>query len=798
MYTIWFKIFFRNAKNNWLNTLINIGGLTLGLTGLIVVLLYYNKESSYDEWNPNKTVLFKVGHAFSDGQIFDDSTKPEGPKSTEIIPEIEAYLTMPSWYVKDLLSVNEKTYFTEKMVMTTDNFFEFFPHPFVAGNPKEALQSKNGAAISMKVKKHLFGEGKALGETIQIGKDNHIVTGVYTIQEPSTTIPEVVIKKEVNKNMNNHWGSFSNFTYYKVKPGTDIKALEKKLQQIFIDNWYTKQAKKDGVSVEVYMQKQGSIPFLEQLKGWRLHSKGDIGPLEGKGNYLLLVIMLGLSLLIIVISCINFINLSIASASLRGKEVGVKKTLGISGVHFTVQYVLEIALQCFIALLLALVMSELLLPIFNAYFYTELHLNNLQLLLQIGILTLGISIGIGLLYATYLSNFKMIRVLKGNFARNKSMTLFRNVMLGLQFMISGFFLIGGLVVYYQVSYMNQKELGFSGEQILVVNLANNENRWKHYQLAKNVFKDHPNILSISTSLETPGSDEDFSNDLFYGANVVDTKFIPADYGHLEMLNATMKEGRTFSEKFASDSIKGMILNETAVKRLGMKNPLQEKLKVFGKEFSVIGVVQDYHTSGFDKKIKPIFYLHYKSVHWLKYNMNAVHFKVTPQHIDKTIAKIEEFWKTELEPGYPFSYSFVNQEFEKTYEKYKQQQTLFTILTMIVIMVALLGLFALATLTIQQRLKEVAIRKTLGASVKEIMYQLIKSFVKIVCVASVFLIPLAYYLMQNWLDNFVYRISMPILPYVIAPLLLIILVIAVVGLKAFNATKVDLIKYLKFE
>ena len=232
--------------------------------------------------------------------------------------------------------------------------------------------------------------------------------------------------------------------------------------------------------------------------------------------------------------------------------------------------------------------------------------------------------------------------------------------------------------------------------------------------------------------------------------------------------------------------------------MGIKDPINKTVKAFNKDVKIIGVVKDYHTSGFDKKIKPIFYLHYSSISWLKSNLRDAHFKIKPEHLEKSLAKIERFWNTELEPGYPFSYYFADKKFEKTYEKYEQQQTLFTILTIVVIFIALLGLFALASLTIQQRLKEVAIRKTLGASVKDIMFQLIKSFIKIVVVASLFLIPVAYYLMQNWLDNFVYRADMPILPYIITPIVLVVLVISVVGIKALNAIKIDLIKYLKFE
>mgnify|MGYP000296240259 CR=1 FL=1 len=798
MIQTWFKLFFRNSKKNWISTFINISGLTLGLTGLIIVLLYYNKENAYDKWNPNKNDIYKVGHAFSDGQLFDDSTQPEGPKSTEVIPEITDFFTMPSWYNNDLLVVGDKTIYTKKIVFGDSNFFSFFPHPILEGNINTFLKAKDAVVISKEIKEQLFGNNKGLGKSIKIGAKKYIVTGVYKLEKPSTIEPDIVINKKINTNLSNHWGAFSNHTYYKVKKGTNLTELENKLHQVFIDNFYKKEASQNGIPLDTYIEQQGSKPFLEQLNGFRLHSRGDLGPLEGKGNYLFLMIMLGLSILIIIISSINFINLSIAAGSQRAKEIGIKKTLGISENMLKVHFTFEVIFQCVIAFVFALLITELILPLFNNYFNTTISLSDQKLLFQVSILTFLIAVLIGVLFAVYMSKFKTILVLKGDFSRNNNMVFIRNLMLGLQFVISGFFLIGGYVVYHQVKYMSTKELGFSGDQILVVDFSNDVNKWDRYELTKKVFKSNPNIINVSTSLETPGVDEDFSQDLVYKEKRIDTKFIPVDFGHFEMIKAKMKLGRTFSEKFSSDSISGMIINETAALRLGLKNPIHKTIKAFGKDFKIIGMVKDYHVNGFDKKIRPIFYLHFNSISWLKYNLRAVHFKLKKSNMNKAITEIEQFWNTELEPGYPFSSYFVNQKFAKTYEKYNHQQTLFTILTSIVIFIALLGLFALSSLTIQQRLKEVAIRKALGSSVKEIMFQLLKDFLKIVVISSLMLFPIAYYFMQIWLENFIYRIEIPMLPFIVTPIILMLLVFVVVGLKAYNATKVDLIKYLKFE
>jgi len=211
------------------------------------------------------------------------------------------------------------------------------------------------------------------------------------------------------------------------------------------------------------------------------------------------------------------------------------------------------------------------------------------------------------------------------------------------------------------------------------------------------------------------------------------------------------------------------------------------------------MIKDYHINGFEKKIDPMFLMHWNTYnHMRDYNFRSIQFKVKSENFSETIAFIEDYWKKNIEQGYPFNYSFLDKQFQQTFAKYQQQKRMFLILTLAVIFISLLGLFALATLSIQQRLKEVAIRKTLGASVKEIMFQLIKNFIQVVLIASVFLIPIAYYFMRNWLDNFAYRIDIPWLSFILAPIILIVLVIAIVGLKAYKATKIDLVKYLKFE
>ncbi|WP_298424563.1 ABC transporter permease [uncultured Kordia sp.] len=798
MVTTWLKLFFRNSKKNWLNTIINISGLTLGLVGLIIVLLYYNDEKSYDQWNSQKDIVYKISHKWGDGQVYDGATDPEGEAVKEIVPEVSDYCNVNSGYNSQILRYKDKSVYETKIGKANANFFEFFPHEIVKGDAKTILATKTAIALSTDLEKQLFGDKESIGKTIKYGKREYIVTGVYKLSKPSVYLPNAILHRPITTN--DHWGGYGVYTFYKVPKGTDLASVEKKIFDIYVDNYYKNEAAEQGITVDDYVSMQGSYPMLEKLVDLRLHGKGDEGMIEGKGNYLLLVIMLSLSILIIVISSINFINLSIASASQRAKEVGVKKTLGVSKIGLQLQFILEIVVQGIISIFLALIIVELLLPIFNAFINKDLSLQSIEIILQVGLLAIAISIIIGFITALYISNFKTISVLKGNFSRSGRMIFVRNLMLGLQFVISGFFFIGGLVVYAQVDYMSSKDLGFSGEEILVVDFNNSQvSRSKQYKLIKNVFSNNPNIEDISSTFLVPGDDNDISLDVMHKDVVVDIKFIPLDFGHLEMINTKISKGRYFSEDFASDTINSVIFNETAVKRLGIANdPINKEVRINEKKFNIVGVVKDYHIEGLDKEIRPAFFTYYTGFDWIRGAMSTVQFKIKEGKKQETLAEIERFWTTELEPGYPFSFYYLDQYYSKTHDIYKKQQKLFFILTLVVIFIALLGLFALATLTIQQRLKEVAIRKTLGASVKQIIIQLIKSFIKITGIAVVVLIPIAYYLMQNWLNNFAYRIEMPLWPFIIAPIILVLLVFIVVGIKALNATKVDLIKYLKFE
>lgn len=804
MLQTWFKIFFRNSKKNWINLLVNIFGLTLGFAGLLIVLLYLNDEQSYNATNTNVNEVYRVIHKMHDGEIWDSSTNVEGPKYKEEIPEVNEYYLSDSWYGSFVVKAAGKELYTRDILRGNANFFEFFPFKITQGTATTFKEVASNAAISEEQAKIYFGKKSAIGKTIIFNNKSYIITTVYKIIGKHFFMPKIVV--QYDKEPTGHWGNFSSSLFLKTNKEAVLDEITKKANNVWYKHAIVPQAEKDGMTPEEFEKKYGTKIIFEPLKDIRLKTISTQAGPEGKGNYQLILIMLSLSVLLIIISCVNFINLSIASATQRAKEVGVKKTLGLSKTSLIRQYALEIISLGFIAFVFSLILVELILPSFNNFMRKDISILNLVLLAKVGVIAIIISFLIGIIPALYLSKFKSIEVLKGNVSRSKQGVFARNIMLGLQFLISGFFLTGSIIINKQVNYMMNKSLGFEGEQVIMVPLNKYEDRYKKYLLAKQELIKHPNIKAVTSNSFTIGGGSASSTNADYKDITVQANANAIDYNYLDIMKIKIIKGRGLETGRTSDSIKNILINETLAKAFNIyDDPIGKKINIGfaddnndGKNMNVVGIVKDYHTRGLDSKISPTFFIHWNNFDWMKQNFWTMQFKIKPENIKETLRHIENYWKNNVEQGYPFNTSFINKCFARTYKKYQNQQTLFFILTTLVIIVSLLGLFALATLTIQQRLKEVAIRKTLGASVKEIMFQLIKSFLKITLIASVILIPIAYYLMQGWLENFVYRIDMPLFPFVITPVILTILVFIVVGLKAFNATKVDLIKYLKFE
>jgi len=622
-------------------------------------------------------------------------------------------------------------------------------------------------------------------------------------KENSQIKPEFIIRPSMEqfKADEKSWGNFNYGSFFMLKPGTDPKVV----QQKFVKDVFEYRASLDkdsaGMTIQQYLDLYGPTDSIRSpLDEIKLHAKASwFGPADFKT----LMILFTLSVLIVILSAINFINLKTAQASQRAKEIGVRKAIGSTKTNLVFQFLMETFLICMASYLLALALTELLLPSFNKFYDKEMVMNDWHIYFYSFAMVLVVTLISGLIPATYLSNFKAIETLKGNFARSKHGVWLRNGILTLQLIISSFFIIGGLIVNQQVSYMMNKDLGYSGKQIMMINFSESDPKpWLKYERLKTEMKKIKGVTDISYGEAVPGNGRSSSSNMDYKDKSIQGQHGSMDFNYLKFINVKLKTGRWLDQNLASDTINNVMVNEAFVRKFGWKDEDALKNEIRpgfdNKNYKIVGVVKDFNIRSLKTKVEPIVFFHYRETEWKRFNVYNIQLKIDPNDIDGTVKRLKTYWQNNVEQGYPFDYYFLDQKFAKTFEKYQKQQTLFTILNAMVLMVALLGLFALSSLMIEQKLRDVAIRKTLGASDKSLIFGLTKQFLWITLIAVIISIPISYYLMNEWLKDFAYSIDMPVWPYALSMILLLILSFTVVSFKAYRATKISLVKYLKYE
>lgn len=800
----WLKIAFINYKKNWLSTIINLFGLTIGLTGFMLILMHWNDEESYERWNPKKDNIFAFQtYNKADNSYGNNISYPMAERALKVIPEVKDYVLFNGSGMGFKMTTKNKTVYQQDGMSASESFFNFFPFKLVAGSYKNALKGDNVIALSTKAAKNLFGKTNVAGESVKFDNKDYVVTAVYQLPEGNSQIdPEFVITPfELIKGDKDQWGNFNYGCFFMLKPSTDLEAL----QQKFYNDIFVYRAKLNnegsGVTVEKYLELYGPTGSLfTPLEKLKLHAKASW---FGVGDFKTMMILFTLSVLIVILSAINFINLKTAQASQRAKEIGVRKAIGSTKSNLVLQFLLETFVICFASYILALALTEILLPSFNKFYDKEIVMNDWHIYFYSFAMVLTVTLISGLIPATYLANFKAIETLKGNFARSKHGIWLRNGILTLQLIISSFFIIGGLIVNTQVKYMMNKDLGYNGKQVLLVNFSENTDKpWLKYERIKNEMKNIQGVEAVSYGEAVPGSGRYSNSNMDYMEKSIYAQHGSMDYDYLQFIGVKLKKGRWLNRNLASDTMTNVLVNEAFVKKFGwtddqaLKNDFKPGFDY--KPYHIVGIVKDFNILNPRKAVEPIVFFHYRETEWKRYNVYNIQLKLKADDIDGTLKRIKNYWQNNVEPGYPFDYFFIDKKFAESFVRYQKQQTLFSILNAMVLMVALLGLFALSSLMIEQKLKDVAIRKTLGASDQTLILGLTKQFLWITTIAVLISIPISYYLMNEWLKDFAYRIDMPVFPFVLSLILLLVLTFSVVSIKAYQATKVNLVKYLKYE
>ncbi|MFT5754293.1 MAG: putative ABC transport system permease protein [Flavobacterium sp.] len=804
----WTNLFIYHIKNNKLFTFLNVLGLSIGIAGLIFATLYWNDEHSYNDWNPEKDKIHQVVSDLGNDLVWGYTASPLGKYLGEI-SEVESYCYFNNWYYDEIITYKGKKELIEKIFDAQNNFFDFFPFEFIKGSRKTAIQDNTSIALSEEVAQRLFGEEEAMGKEVQYSGRTLVVRGVYRINKKSSIAPEAVtnlIDKQLKEN-SDQWGNFNFGLLLKLKNPDNKTKVEEVLNQLFFKYKVLKEAEDEGISTDEYLKLYGSIDnILEPLASARLHSKTQGYP-EENGNYQMLIILVGLSFLILILSIVNYVNLATANAIKRAKEVGVRKIIGATKSNIIQQFVFETVLMVLFAGVISLVIVELSLPYYNAFLEKELIIHGSQFYVQIILIFIIIVIVAGIFPAIYVSNFETLKVLKGNFGRSKSGVWLRNGMLILQFAIATFFIVGSYIVYEQVQFMLDKDLGFQGEQVLEISYRNpydyKEENYKQklitrYNTVKQEISKINGVKQVSTGAFKFGNGATSSSSFKYNDVTIQGQNMAVDFGMLEMMKTNVIEGRFFNEKFASDTINTMMINETALKMMNEKNPIGKMIEWNGNKLKIVGVVKDFHLYGPQAEIPPMAFFHFKTIDWMLQNVNTIYVKVEPKNIEQTISNIEKFWVKKVDTEYPFSYDFVDKRYARTFEKFIKMKNLFSLLNIVVVLIALFGLFALASYSIQRRMKEIAIRKTLGAETAVLLKELSKQYI-LFCVIG-FLIALfpIYYLLTLWLENFAFRITISWVPFAVGFIVLLALTLVVVLSRAYAATRVNVLKYLKYE
>jgi len=800
----YFKTAWRNIKKNKLFSAINILGLSIGIALCFIIMLYVQDELGYDRFNKNAENIARIvfDAKLNGGKIFETSVMaPVAQTMKNDYPEVrDATRLVPFGGTK--IQVNDKLFKDDRFAYADPNFFSIFTLPLIEGDAKTALLQPNTIVLTETIAKKYFGNENAIGKTIVLTNSNnqpYKVTGIMKDVPENSHFHFDMFGSMVGWDQANSdsWMSGSFFTYLLLKPGTDYAKMQAKFPGMVKKYMGPQVQQSMGMSLNQFETKGNSLGFrLQPLTSIHLHSS-SVSDLEPGGNATYVYMFAGIALFMLIVACINFINLSTASASKRAKEVGVRKVAGSGRFQLIGQFLSESMMIAMIALVIAFVLVKLALPAFNNLSGKQLTFNIQSIL---AFFTLGILVGFvaGIYPAFYLSSFKPIAVLKGKLSSSKRSYVLRSGLVVFQFFISVGLIIGTIVVYQQMKFIQNTNLGYDKTQLIT--LPDSWALGKNEQVYKQEMLNDPRIVNATASWYKPAGPTNNNNALAYpqGNNslVMTSIEYRVDENYIPTMGMYMVTGRNFSKAFTSDSL-AIILNETAARSLGFgvmnaigKTVIRENsARGTNVPFHVIGVIKNFNFKSLHEAISPL-------VMVLEPEGGLI-FKIKTADVNALLATMKAKWDT-YNTGEPFTYSFMDDLYNKNYSAEQKTGTILNIFSALTIFVACLGLFGLATYTSEQRTKEIGIRKVLGASVTQVTKMLSKEFLKLVFIASVIAFPAAWWAMNKWLQSFAYRINISWWVFVIAGFIALVIALVTVCWQAIKAAIANPVKSLRTE
>ena len=808
MVSNWFKLYLWHFKKNVWFSMLNILGLALGLAALIIVLFYWKNEHSFDQWNPYKNKIYEV-EGTADSYFKNWFPAPIANQLDQASSIIEAYNF--SYMSFNLMSVvvEGKADFLYDIHERQANFFEFFPFTAVFGSAADYKQNYQDAlALEKKEAARLFGEGvDPTGKLVQLD-NGKVVTVRFVFEIPGNSsvvfkgLTSYITEDQIAYNRVDNWGDHNYKLLIKLKDGVGINEVEKQLQDVFYKDIMQLYAQEEGVSVDELKEKMQGFMVLNynELSGVYLNPKSmglGAGPTASK----IVNIMLVSALLLLLLALVNAINLTLVQSFKRAKEIGIRKSIGSTKRQLMQQMMFEASITTMLSFAVALVFVELGMPYFNILVSRTLTTDFLSLGTFIGLLLLGIYLLLGVLPSLFVVSFDAIKVLKGTFSRSKSGLRLRNALLIFQFVIAFFFLSTAIFVQQQVSHLLQEDLGFNGDQVVNIRFKVKDENQRNtiYQRIEADLQKIDGIKAAVNHSMLMGAGYGSSSNNIIGAVSVQSENVPVGYDFLRVFDGQLIEGRFFDRAFASDSINKIVVNETYKRNFQFSDGIiGKKMRWNGRDFEIIGVVKDMKIEGFTREIPPVTYFMSNSVGWFSGLIENISIKIEPTNVQQTLNQLEVFWRERVEPTYPMEYAFANTDFMASYKKTLYQRTLFLCLMGVSMFIALFGLMAIVSFSIESRLKEVAIRKVLGASRKELIVNLSARFLVYCMLGFILSIYPVYYLMQLWLEDFVYRIDLSIWPFLFAFVGLTLFSMVLVVWKSIKATHILMLKYINYE
>ena len=803
----YFKIAFRNLTRTKIYSFINIFGLSLGVACCLLLSLYVHDEISYDRHHQRLNDIYRIDTQFESDIVGFDKLASVSPPITmtlkDELAEIEAASRIiPSFSGENLIQYEDNKFFESNAFVADSTLFDVLTYEFKEGNPKKALADANTVVISEPLAMKLFGKESALDKTILISQGgapvNFKITGVY--KENNSFLKANFITSMMSEglgqyiredeNASNEWAG-QNFVqgYIKLVPQHSEGSVEKKINEVLV-KYGSEDMKALGFSKTL---------FLEPVKDIYLQSEVDK---TQRITYIYIIV--SIAIFILLLACINFMNLSTAKAVKRAGEIGIRKAMGAFRSSLMWQILGEAVIIVVIAVLISTILARVALPAFNELSGKNITLNK-DNILYVGTALLILTVVTGLIAgsypAFYMSSFKPAEVLKGKFSLGSASGKLRQGLVILQFAVAIVLVCGMFVISKQLSFMKEKDLGFDPEAKIIIPLRTGEAKQKYTSL-KSEVEQMSSVKAVSAAVFPPGA-QVFSDMAFYldgGSmdNAILNRRNSIDAGYMELLGIKLIAGRTFTDNRKAES-RQLILNRASAKKFGMApdSIVGRKLHFDWQgqhySFQVIGVMEDYNQTSLKDPILPLMF----DVPDTTNQYNFIIASVNPSNFAETIAGIENLWKKQVS-GAPFEYTFLDDNLQKLYNEDRRISKIITSFSVIAMIICSLGLYGLSSFMAERRLKEIGVRKVMGASVSQIMSMMSKEFVKLVLISFAIAVPLAWYAMQKWLEGFEYKMPLNVAPFVYAGLSALAIALLTISYESLKAANTDPAKTLRNE